>query len=161
MWDCIPHNVKCYSHPVGHRKGCDETALQKMCNVTHNLLVIGRDVIILPFTKSAMSLTPCWLWEQIWWDCPSQKCNITHRLLVAGWEAMKLLGRRLHKAYNLYGMVKWWAKKQRYDWWDSLTKMSHSLAVDHDIAWDLIQMRLPGKKFHSHTVSHSGMWHNW
>ena len=49
-----------HSQAVGHRKRCDETALHKMCNVTHLLLVMGKDVMRLPFTKCAMSLTCCW-----------------------------------------------------------------------------------------------------
>ena len=72
-------DVQCHSlSPVGHRKGCDETAFHKMsnvahillvigktafhkmCHVTHSLLVIGEDVMRLPFTICAMSLTTCW-----------------------------------------------------------------------------------------------------
>jgi len=42
------------------RKKCDEAAFHKMWNVTHSLLVTGKDVMRLPFTKCAMSLTSCW-----------------------------------------------------------------------------------------------------
>ena len=53
-------NVQCHSLPVGHRKKCDETAFHKMCmNITHLLLVIGKDVMRLSCTKFAMSLTHC------------------------------------------------------------------------------------------------------
>src|SRR6266576_3407727 len=41
------------------RKGCEETAFHKMCDVTHFLLIIGKGVMRLPFTKCAMSLTFC------------------------------------------------------------------------------------------------------
>src|SRR6266550_1359036 len=58
--DCLSQNaVQCHSLAVGHRKRqYDQAAFHKMCNVTHKLLVIGKDVIKLPFTKCAMSLTP-------------------------------------------------------------------------------------------------------
>ena len=46
---------ECHSHPVDHRKRCNETASHKICNATHKLMVIGKDVIrLLPFTKCAM-----------------------------------------------------------------------------------------------------------
>ena len=84
IWDCLSQNVQCHSLPVGHRKRCDDCLSQnvqhhslavgshrkrcgetvivfhKTCNVTHLLLVIGKYVIRLPFTKCAMSLTSCW-----------------------------------------------------------------------------------------------------
>ena len=44
---------------VTGRKRCGETMLHKMCNVTHKLLVMGKYVMRLPFTKCAMSLTCC------------------------------------------------------------------------------------------------------
>ena len=43
-----------------HSQRCDETGFQKMFNVTHCLLVIGKDVMRLAFTKCAMLLTCCW-----------------------------------------------------------------------------------------------------
>ena len=124
-WDYLSQNVQCHSHTVGHGKRCDETALDKMCNVwthillvimgkdvmslhkmckvTHLLLVIGRDVMRMPFTKCPMSLTTCWLFRKdvmrlpftkyamtltrCWsWEKMSfhKMCNITHFLLVIG-----------------------------------------------------------------------------
>src|SRR6266576_801604 len=81
--------TKCQCHllPVGHKKRCNETGFHKMCDVTHKLLVIGRDSLSwtvqchsqavghgkrsdetafhnLP--KCAMSLTPChWLYKKM------------------------------------------------------------------------------------------------
>ena len=61
--------MPCHSLPIGHRKRCDESLSQNvpshslpvghrnkigfpnMCNVTHSLLVIGKDVMRLPFTS--------------------------------------------------------------------------------------------------------------
>ena len=43
--------MQCHSLADGKKKGCDETAFHKMCNVTHKLLVIGKDVMRLPFTN--------------------------------------------------------------------------------------------------------------
>ena len=59
-WDCCSQNVQCHSLAVGHRKRSDETTFHKRCYVTHCLLVIGEDLMRLPFTKCAMSLTGCW-----------------------------------------------------------------------------------------------------
>ena len=56
-----------HSLAVGHRKGCDETVFHKMCNVTHKLLVTGKDVM------RVMRLTAF-----------NKMCNIAHMLLVIG-----------------------------------------------------------------------------
>jgi len=101
--------LQCYSHTVDHKMIWSETAFH---NVTHSLLVIWKDVMRLPFTKCAMSLTRCWSKEEIWWDylwqnvqCHSlafghrkrcdeaafhKMCNVTHSLLVIGTDGMKL-----------------------------------------------------------------------
>ena len=60
--NCLSQNVECHSLAVGHRKRCDQTAFHKMCNVTHLLLVIRKDVITA-FHKM---------------------CNVTHLLLFIG-----------------------------------------------------------------------------
>ncbi len=100
--DCLSWNVQCHSHPVsnrvwwdyplqrvqwhslpvGHSKQCNETAFHKMGTATHLLLVIGKDVRKLPFTKYLMSLTSCWSWEKMWWDCASQNVQWWHSLPV-------------------------------------------------------------------------------
>jgi hypothetical protein len=54
---------------VGYRKRCDKTAFHK-CDVTHLLLVIGKDLMKLPFTKCA---------------------NVAHNLLVIENNVMRLL----------------------------------------------------------------------
>ena len=43
--DHLSQNVQCRSHPVDYRKMCDVTVFHEMCNVTHSLLVIGKDVM--------------------------------------------------------------------------------------------------------------------
>ena len=62
-------NVQCHSQTVGNMKRCDGIAFHKMCNVTHSLLVIGRDVMKLPFMKCV---------------------NVTHSLLVIVKDLMRL-----------------------------------------------------------------------
>jgi len=47
-----------HSLSVGDRKKCDETAFHKMWNVTHSLLVIGKDVMRQPSTTYGMLLAP-------------------------------------------------------------------------------------------------------
>ena len=69
QWDCLSQNVQCHSQSVGHRKRCDETAFHKMCNVTHFLLVTGKNVMNheTAFHKCLcqMSLTSCWSQEKM------------------------------------------------------------------------------------------------
>jgi hypothetical protein len=70
-WDYLSQNMHCYSQTVGHRKICDETALHKtLCNVTHSLLPIGKDVMRLPFTKivkfnCSLAVTNSWSLNQV------------------------------------------------------------------------------------------------
>ena len=68
--------MQCHSLAVGHRKPCDENALQKKCamysqsvghmkrcdetikcHITHNLFVIGKDTMRLPFTKMCSDIS--------------------------------------------------------------------------------------------------------
>ena len=81
--------MQCHSLAVGYRKRCDEIAFHKMCNVTHSLLVIGKDLMRLPFTKCVMSFT----------RCHGKRCdetafhkmyNVTHSLSVIGKDVMNL-----------------------------------------------------------------------
>ena len=44
-------NVQCHSHSVGPKKRCAQTAFHRMCNVSHSLFVIRKDVMRLPFTQ--------------------------------------------------------------------------------------------------------------
>ena len=60
---------QCHSQTIGYRKRCHEAIFHKMSNVTHKLLVIGRAMMRLPFTKCDMS---------------------THSLLVIGKDVMRL-----------------------------------------------------------------------
>jgi len=59
-WDCLSQSVQCHSQTVSHRKEHHETTFHKMCNVTHILFIIRKDLMTLQFTKCAMSLTGCW-----------------------------------------------------------------------------------------------------
>ena len=66
-----------------------ETGFHKSCNIAHILLVIGKDVIRLAFTKCALSLTCCWhrkRWDEI--AC-NKMCNPTNNLLVMGKDVMR------------------------------------------------------------------------
>ena len=110
-WDCLSPNVQCNSLPVSHRKRCDEAAFHKICNVTHKLLVIAKDVMRLPFTTCTMSLTSFGNREDVmrlpFTKCAMlltsfvhskrcdetnfhKMCNVTHSLLVTGKYVMRL-----------------------------------------------------------------------
>ena len=91
VWKCVMKLpfAKCHSQAVGHRKRGHKTAFHKLCNVTHMLLVIGKDVIRLPFIKGAMSLTFCWSWERMSWGYLLQKVQC-HSHAVMGKDIMRL-----------------------------------------------------------------------
>ena len=75
---CISRNVPCHSLPVCHRKWCDKTTFHKICNVTHFLLVIGKDVMTPPFTKfQCHSLA---VGHRNRCDDTNKICNVTHFL---------------------------------------------------------------------------------
>ena len=111
-WDCISQHCNVIHSLLVIWKKNDVTGFHKLCNVTHLLLVTGKDVMRLPFTKYAMLLTRCWSQVKMW-DCPSKnrqchslpvghmkRCdetialhkisNVTHFLLVIERETMKL-----------------------------------------------------------------------
>ncbi len=97
-WDSLSQNVQCH-HSLAVVIGKDVislTGFHQICNVTHNLLVIGKDVIRLPFTKCAMSLTFCWSWII---DVMTQICNITYSLLVIAKDVMRIC--IFHKICNI------------------------------------------------------------
>jgi len=115
-WHGLSKNGQCHSQAVGHRKRCDDTgATHEMCNVTHflsvigkigkdvirmpstvtqnvqithRLLVTGKDVMKLPFTRCAMmSLTD---WRKRSDETTFHKmCNVTYWLLVIGNNVMR------------------------------------------------------------------------
>ena len=75
-------NVQCHSLAVDHRERCNEPSFHKMSNITHFLLVIGKDMIRLPFTKSAMWHTSCLPQKEVWFrECLSQKCHNSHAVV--------------------------------------------------------------------------------
>ena len=150
-WNCFSQHVQSHSHSVGHRNRCHNTAFHNMCNLTHILFVIENDVIRLPFTKCAISLTSCWSWEKVWWDCLSQNvqshslsvghrkrcdettfqrmCNVifTHKLLaITGKYVM-----RLPYIKCAMPLTSCWSQEKM--WWDCLSQnvQYHSLAVGH------------------------------
>ena len=59
-WDSLSQVMQSHSLAVCHRKRCDGTTFHKTWNATHKLLVMGKDVMKLLSTTSAMSLTRCW-----------------------------------------------------------------------------------------------------
>ena len=61
------------------------------CVTDSKLLEIGREVMRLPFTKYAMSLTNCGSWGKVTGETSFHKmCNVTHKLLVIGKDVMRL-----------------------------------------------------------------------
>ena len=83
MWrDCLSQIVQCNSL-AGKRMWWDH--LHKIYNVTHILLVIGKDVMRLIFMRCAMSLTTCWLKENRSWDCPLQHVQYHSQAIQVGY----------------------------------------------------------------------------
>lgn len=83
-------NVQCYSQALSHWETCDKTAFTKCAtsltcclsqetydevtihkrhNVTHFLLVIGKSVMMLPFTNVHVTHFLFSIVENTWWDC--------------------------------------------------------------------------------------------
>ena len=60
----------------------------KMCNVTHRLLVIGKDVMRLSVTKC--DLQPVGQRKRCDETAFHKMCNVTHKLLVIGKDVMRL-----------------------------------------------------------------------
>ena len=104
-WDWLSQNVQWFhSHAVGHRRKCDKSAIQKICNVTHSLLVIGNiwwdylspnvQCYSLPVGHSKRCIEiaihnvqvthKLLVMAKMWWDCLSQNVQGTHKLLVIG-----------------------------------------------------------------------------
>ncbi len=64
-----------------------------MWNVTHILLVVGKDVMrvmTLPFTECGMSLTNCWSCDKNHKIAFHKMCNVTYILLVIAKDVMRL-----------------------------------------------------------------------
>ena len=77
------------SQAVGDRKKCDETAFH-MCNVTHILLVIGKDVMILSFRNVQCHSHSVGHRIACGETAIHKMCNVTHCLLVIGKDVMRL-----------------------------------------------------------------------
>ena len=62
------NQMQCYSHPVGCGMKCNETAWERK--------------------KNAVSLTYCWSWDGMHWDCmrKKNKCNVAH---ILSWDEMQ------------------------------------------------------------------------
>ena len=149
MWrDCLSQNVQYHSLPVGHRKRCDETAFHTMCHVTHLLLVIGTDVMRLPFTGCAMSLTNCWSWEKMWWDCLAQNVQC-HSLAVI--HSQKCDETAFYKCATCHSHAV--SHRKRCDE-TALPKMCNATHLLLFIAKDMMRLTFTNVQCHSHTVNH-------
>ena len=124
--DCIPKNVQCHTLPIGHRIRCDETAYQKMWNVTHTLLIIGQDVMsvpgristhILSVTRWDLMSTILWkkqaaycLWNGIMRWMIRMKCSVTNFLLAMTWNFLghEVLQQKKSCHWLPIFIVSWW-----------------------------------------------------
>ena len=82
--------MQCHSHAVGDRKRCDDSAFHKMCNITHKLLVIGKDVMRLPFTIVQCHSLAVGGRKRCDETGFHKMYNVTHLLLVIGTDVMRL-----------------------------------------------------------------------
>ena len=137
-WDKLSQNLQCHSQAVGHRKRCCDAAFHRMCNVTHSLfiirkmwwdchsqicnftnflLVIGKDVMRLSFTKCAVLLTTCWLYEKSDETDFCKMCNATHLQMVVGKDVItdKTSFPKMCNAT----LTSWWSWEKM--WWDFLS----------------------------------------
>ena len=103
-------------------KGKDVLRLLKMCNATHILFARGKDVMRMPFTKCAMSLTSCWSVKRCDETSVHMMCNVTHLLFVKGKDVMS------PKMWNATYKLLVIRKKM---WWMPFTKC----AISHTHCW--------------------------
>src|SRR6266576_310353 len=82
-------NIQCHSQTFGHRQRCDETAFCKMCNVTHLLLAIGKDVMNHETALQCHSLLAVGHRKRCDGTAFHKMCNVTHLLLVIGKDMMR------------------------------------------------------------------------
>ena len=99
----------------------------------------------------SVSLTSCWLWDEMWWDCMTEiDVSVTHILLdEMWWDCMAEIDvMSLTRCWSWDGM--WW------DWILEITvSVTHILLV---MRWDVMKLHGRNKcQFHSHTFGHSGM----
>src|SRR6266550_2428415 len=66
------------------KEGFDETGFHKMCNITHSLLVMGKDVMTLPSQNVQCHSLPVGHWNRCDEIVLHNMCNVTHLLLVLG-----------------------------------------------------------------------------
>ena len=82
--------MQCHSHAVGDRKRCDDSAFHKMCNITHKLLVIVKDVMRLPFTNVQCHSHAVGDRKGCDETTFHKMCTVAHSLLVIGKDVMRL-----------------------------------------------------------------------
>ncbi len=121
---CLSQNLQSHSLAVGHKKRCNETSFHKICNVTHSLLGIGKDVM-LSFTKW-MSQTGCWSYDKMWRDYLSQIVQCHLQTVGHSKRCDQNHETAFYKMWNVtYILV--------VMWWDCLSQVvqCHSLAISH------------------------------
>ena len=82
--------MECHSLAIGHRKKNDEIAFHKMWNVTHTLLVIGKDVMRVPFEDVQCHSQTVGHRKRRDETALHKMCNATYRLLVIGKDVVRL-----------------------------------------------------------------------
>ena len=103
-------NVQHHSQTVDHRRICDKAVLHKICNVTHKLLVIEKDLMRLTFQMKCSDSQTSRIGHRIghdetafhkmyninslsvanWKMCYETACNVTYSLWVIGMCVIKL-----------------------------------------------------------------------
>src|SRR6266576_2994373 len=84
-------DLQCHSQAVGQGKRGDDSAFDKICNVTHSLLVIQKDVMRLPFTNvqsHSQTVGHKKRCDEV--TVIHKMYNVTHSLLVIGKDLMRL-----------------------------------------------------------------------
>ena len=95
----LSQNVQCNSQTVGHHKRCDETTFHKICIVTHKLLVIGKCVMRLPYTKLCAMSLPAAHRKRCDETAFHKNCKVAHSLLVL-WKDVMNRETAFHEMWN-------------------------------------------------------------
>ena len=88
-WDCFSQNVQSHSLPVSNRKTCHKTAFEKMWNITHKLLVIGKALMRLPLQNVQCHSQAVCHRKRCDETAFHRMCNATHSLLIIGEDVMR------------------------------------------------------------------------
>lgn len=143
-WDCLAWKRGTVTHSL-LVMGLNVMRLsdRKKGTVTHSLLVTWWNAIMAMQKKGTQSLTYCWPWYEIWWDCQGKRALRLSLTLYWSWDVMRwdfMADKQGNSTCILF--VIWWVEYGRkmtmsltscWSWDENALKnwQCHLLAVHH------------------------------